>query len=49
MPWGPEAAAAHRRIARVLGPLGAHNAPGPRGKHGVSTPGPRDTYLQGKL
>lgn len=35
-------------FSRVLGPLDAHNAPGPRGKHGVSTPRPRDTYLQGE-
>lgn len=48
MPWGPGAAAAHPRIARVLGPLDAHNAPGPRGKHEASTLRPRDTYLQGE-
>lgn len=48
MPWGPGAAAAHPRIARVLGPLDAHNAPGPRSKHRVSTPRPRGTYLQGE-
>lgn len=48
MPWGPGAEAAHPRIARVLGPLDAHNAPGPRSKHRVSTLRPGDTYLQGE-
>lgn len=48
MPCGPGAAAAHPRIARVLGPPDAHNAPGPRGWHRVSIPRPRDTYQQGE-